>query len=118
MLLDTLNVSSTFSNFIGSIQTCILNQGFLVTIPNSIRKEVNLKPSQEVLLYIKSGNIVIQEKRLESTENMTLVSSKGSIYIPKEIRTTLNIQKRDTFQIFYNKETKTIILKPDNSITK
>jgi len=42
------------------VRVCITQEGF-IPIPESVRKELDLKPSQTVMLHIEQGKLIVEK---------------------------------------------------------
>ncbi|MDX8362484.1 MULTISPECIES: hypothetical protein [Bacillaceae] len=90
-----------------------ITKGYAVTIPKKLRDFCNMEPGQVVDVYYSDMWIEItSNRRNESLENQVVVGSRGSIYIPKEIRKFTNINESTKFKICINENLKSIKLIP------
>ena len=92
---------------------CTLNKSQYITIPIHIRKLLSLSAGDEVTVSLtkNSSELIIQKRNHVTFENTMVITGKGSIRIPEELKRTLCLQMGDTFQIYLSKENQLILLK-------
>ncbi|MCM3715468.1 AbrB/MazE/SpoVT family DNA-binding domain-containing protein [Alkalihalobacillus oceani] len=81
---------------------CSFKSGQSITIPKPIREELSILFGDEVIVSVKANQneLIIQKNSGETVDNKMIVSEKGSIRIPKELKRFLHIKPGDTFKIF------------------
>ncbi|WP_235883144.1 AbrB/MazE/SpoVT family DNA-binding domain-containing protein [Metabacillus sediminilitoris] len=84
-----------------------------VYIPNWIRSEINLKPSDIINIFLEDKKIVITNKEGYDYESQCVFSQNGTVHIPREIRRLCHINSEAVFSVTINKEEQKFNLIPD-----
>jgi AbrB family looped-hinge helix DNA binding protein len=92
---------------------CTLSKAGIITIPSKIRKHLNIKEGDMVKLKFSSKQIVVELTETGCVENVGVISGKGSLYIPKEIRRLLNLQGRAILNISVNPHLKGLMIEKE-----
>ncbi|MCM3763062.1 AbrB/MazE/SpoVT family DNA-binding domain-containing protein [Alkalihalobacillus oceani] len=92
---------------------CILKNGQTITLPKKIRERLCLNFGDEVTVGLtkKSKELIIQKCEGETLDNRMIVSERGAVRIPMELRRFIPLEKGDYFHIFIMKENQAILLK-------
>ncbi|WP_100405380.1 AbrB/MazE/SpoVT family DNA-binding domain-containing protein [Bacillus solitudinis] len=92
---------------------CTIKSGYYVTIPKSIRKSLTLGCGDEVAVGLtgQADELMIQKLHGETLNNKMIISEKGAIRIPIELRRILKLEKEDSFYIFLEMYNKALFLK-------
>lgn len=81
-----------------------LNKNNSIILPKWIRMKNDIIPGQEVIVSTHSGEIYIKRKLNESLENQMIISSRGSLWIPVEIRNRVKVESGTSFEVYTNDE--------------
>ena len=85
-----------------------------VYLPNCIRKDLNLEPGDNVYIFIENKEIILAKEACEK-ENQCLLSHRGTLHIPIEIRRICDIKSAIMFNAIINLENRRIVLNKINS---
>lgn len=82
-----------------------------ILLPSKWRNQFGLLPGRLADLRFDQNQIVIKKANLDSTHNKRLISENGSIHIPKELQSLLDISKEEEYCLFIDKENKCFVLR-------
>ncbi|MCM3411393.1 AbrB/MazE/SpoVT family DNA-binding domain-containing protein [Metabacillus litoralis] len=80
-----------------------------VYLPNCIRKELNLEPGDNIYIFVDNKAIILAKEACEK-ENQCILSNRGTLHIPVEIRRICKITSALKFNVILNIEDKRIVL--------
>ncbi|PMC40201.1 hypothetical protein CJ195_00350 [Bacillus sp. UMB0899] len=80
-----------------------------VYLPNCIRKDINLEPGDNIYIFLDNKEIILAKEACEK-ENQCILSNRGTLHIPVEIRRICKITSAMKFNAIINKEDRRIIL--------
>ncbi|MCM3162059.1 AbrB/MazE/SpoVT family DNA-binding domain-containing protein [Metabacillus litoralis] len=81
-----------------------------VYLPNCIRKELNLEPGDNIYIFVDNKAIILAKEACEK-ENQCILSNRGTLHIPVEIRRICKITSALKFNVILNIEDKRIVLR-------
>ncbi|WP_188453354.1 AbrB/MazE/SpoVT family DNA-binding domain-containing protein [Virgibacillus oceani] len=111
-MYETYKIQNKCNQFTDTGLTCTLNNGQSITIPKSIRETVPLMPGDEVTVGLTNSlqELIIRKYNRASLDNKMIISERGGIWIPKELRKSLCLRKGDMFQVYVSNSTQLIKL--------
>ncbi|TXC89798.1 AbrB/MazE/SpoVT family DNA-binding domain-containing protein [Metabacillus litoralis] len=80
-----------------------------VYLPNYIRKELNLEPGDNIYIFVDNKAIILAKEACEK-ENQCILSNRGTLHIPVEIRRICKITSAMKFNAILNIEDRIIVL--------
>ncbi|MFD2216159.1 AbrB/MazE/SpoVT family DNA-binding domain-containing protein [Metabacillus endolithicus] len=80
-----------------------------VYLPNCIRKELNLEAGDNIYIFVDNKAIILAKEACEK-ENQCILSNRGTLHIPVEIRRICKITSALKFNVIRNIEDKRIVL--------
>lgn len=80
-----------------------------VYLPNCIRKDLNLVPGDNIYIFMDNKAIILAKEACEK-ENQCILSNRGTLHIPVELRRICNITSAMKFNAIINKEGRRIVL--------
>lgn len=83
-----------------------------VYLPNCIRKELNLEPGDNIYIFVDNKAIILAQEACEK-ENQCILSNRGTLHIPVEIRRICKITSAMKFNLILIKEDRRIVLSKD-----
>ncbi|WP_047982421.1 MULTISPECIES: AbrB/MazE/SpoVT family DNA-binding domain-containing protein [Ornithinibacillus] len=91
---------------------CILNKHQSITIPKTVRKALALLAGDEVTVSMTSTSrgLIIQKLTNETLENIMIITRKGAIRIPVELKKNLCLEKGDMFQVYKSIDNQFVVL--------
>lgn len=88
-----------------------------VYLPNCIRKELNLEPGNNIYIFVDNQAIILAKEACEK-ENQCILSNRGTLHIPVEIRRICKITSALKFNVILNIEDKRIVLRKGDYETR
>ncbi len=91
---------------------CSLNYRHSITIPVKIRQRLSFISGTEVAVSATDTlkEIMIRELAGETSENIMVISDRGAIRIPIELKRAMRLVKGSTFHVFISKNEKAVLL--------
>lgn len=92
---------------------CILKKDQNITIPKSTRKTLALMAGDEVTISMtnNSRELIIEKLTSETLENIMIITKRGSIRIPEELKRYLCLKAGDMFRLYLTTNNQIIVLK-------
>ncbi|PGT86461.1 AbrB/MazE/SpoVT family DNA-binding domain-containing protein [Bacillus sp. AFS040349] len=88
-----------------------------VYLPNCIRKDINLEPGDNIYIFVDNKAIILAKEACEK-ENQCILSNRGTLHIPVEIRRICKITTSMKFNAILNIEDRRIVLSKDDYETE
>jgi AbrB family looped-hinge helix DNA binding protein len=89
-----------------------------VMIPSYIRKKLNIQSGERVIVRTDGRTIQLMKNDSSTFENETIISSKGTVTIPSEIRNLCDIDVGEKLKIDWNEAMQKITFSlPDHMST-
>ena len=79
--------------------TCILTNGYKITIPKLIREKLSFISGDEVTISLNSEELIIQKQYGDTLENKMVLNDRGTIKIPQEFIKLLSLERGDLFNL-------------------
>ncbi|MCM3597944.1 AbrB/MazE/SpoVT family DNA-binding domain-containing protein [Metabacillus idriensis] len=83
-----------------------------ILIPSEVRNEFNLKIGNIVKILSEDNSIILTKDKDLKLENESVISQRGSVSIPIEIRKIKKLSENMIFQMGVDKDRKRIYLVP------
>ncbi|WP_191567672.1 AbrB/MazE/SpoVT family DNA-binding domain-containing protein [Metabacillus idriensis] len=83
-----------------------------INIPSEVRNEFNLKIGNIVKILSEDNSIILTKDKNLKLENESVISQRGSVSIPIEIRKIKKLSDNMIFQMGVDKDRKRIYLVP------
>ncbi len=86
-------------------------------VPSEWKTKMGVIQGEIAKIYIKSDCIIIKSCHETTIEITSTIGSKGSIYIPIEVRNHFHLKGVNIFEIFIDEENDQLLLNPKNKIS-
>jgi len=92
---------------------CTLNKRQFITIPKVIRNRLHLEAGSELTISMLHGSkdLLVQKPAKHTLENIMVLSNRGTVRIPQELKRYLCLQAGDLFHIYLSADERFIVLK-------
>lgn len=87
------------------------NKSGLIRLPSKWRKKFGLNPGTLVDFIFKNHTIWIKKHTANSTDNTRILSERGTVAVPAELRHLMKIKTNDEFCLYIDKEHQCFVLK-------
>jgi bifunctional DNA-binding transcriptional regulator/antitoxin component of YhaV-PrlF toxin-antitoxin module len=82
----------------------IFSSSGMITLPKKWRQRFGLIPGRMAELIYLNNSIYIKTARNDSTNNKRYISEKGTVHIPKELRSEMGITPQDSYNLHISEE--------------
>ncbi|TES45767.1 AbrB/MazE/SpoVT family DNA-binding domain-containing protein [Halalkalibacterium halodurans] len=114
-MTETFTSKKKQDSLINTELTCSLKNGQSITIPRPIREKLSFFPGDEVTVSLtaESNELMIRKVKGDTLDNKMIISERGAIRIPVELRRFLRLEREESFDIFVLREDEGILLKKE-----